>query len=244
MVTTLISIFLILATVLGGSGITVVAAQSSLPGDFLYPVKTLSEDAFYQLTLGDQERLNLALDYADRRLAEIQDLLDAGQVPPNAVQLRLQTHLQTALELSVKDISMADELLEQTRSRMQETLTNRLVQANPDPTGEAVRLHVRDMLQVRISWVEDGLEQLSKLKMQTQNQQQTQQQEQPGQNGEVPGSANGLGQGAGQMPNYQYGSGEWAWNWMWMTTPTPLDMEYQYQHGNGGQGGSGQGTGK
>lgn len=241
MFNTLISIFLVLATLLGGGGITVAAAQASQPGDFLYPLKTLSEDVFYQVTPGDQDRFTLALDYADRRMAEIQNLLDKNQVPPQAVQLRLQTHLQTALELSVKNIAEAEHLLEQIRMRLEEQLHNRLQQANTNPEGEAVRQQVRETLQVHISWINDGLEKLTQMRPQTQNQQQTQQQGQPGQNGEVPGSANGTG--AGQMPNYQYGMGEW--NWSWMVTPAPDGMPNQYQHGNGGgQGGSGSGSGK
>jgi len=205
MVTTLISIFLILGTLLGGSGLTVAAAQSSQPGDFLYPVKTFSEDAYYQITSGDQNRLNLLLEYADRRVAEIEGLLAEGENVPEEVPLRLEHHLQFALELSVEDLENADDLLQQIRARMEETLNNRLGIPNPDAAGEALRLHVRDMLQVRISWIDDGLEEIARQKTQTQNQQQTMQ---PETTGEGQGAGNGQGTGEGQGTDSGQGVGQ------------------------------------
>ena len=245
MFSTIISVFVILATLIGGGGITMAVAQASQPGDFLYPVKAISEDANYQLTFGDQNRLNLSLDYADRRMAEIQSMLENSQVPPDVVQLRLQAHLQTALELSVKNMDDAEKLLEQVRLRLEQQLQTRLQQTNSNPAGEALRLQVRDMLQMRIGWIEDGLKQLSQLRLQTQNQQQTQQQtQQPTQLGQSEGvqGSGGNGSNADQMQGDQGGNGYWTP--AWMMTATPTGMQYQYQNGNGSQGGSGSGQGK
>jgi hypothetical protein len=239
MFTTLISVFLILTALLGGGGVTVVAAQSSQPGDLLYPVKTISEDIYYQLTTGDQDRLNLSLDYADLRMVEIQNMLEEGHLPSDAILLRLQTHLQTALELSVKNASEADRLLEQTRLQIEKQLQTHLQQPSSNPAGETLRLQVRDMLQVRIGWIEDGLKQMAQLRVQTQNQPQAQSGNQSGQDvgTQTPG---GNGQNSGQMAGSQNGSG--GWTFQWELTPTPYDYQYQYQNQNG-QGGSGSGMG-
>lgn len=239
MFTTIISVILVLATLLGGGGISVAAAQSSQPNDFLYPLKALSEDAYYQLTAGNENRLNLVLTYADRRMAEIQTMLEEGRVPDDAVQLRLQTHLQTALDLSVKNMSEADRLLEQIRAHLMQQLQTRLQQTNPHSTGEAYRLQVRNMVQTRIDWIDEGLKQLTQLRQQTQLQAQT------GGSGDQVGSGNqGTGSdsvNAGQMTGNQYGSG--GQTFRWSITPTPYYYQNQYQNQNG-QGGSGSGMGK
>jgi len=244
MFSTLISAFLILATLLGGSGITVAAAQTSQPGSVLYPVKILSEDAYYQLTAGDQNHFDLAMDYAERRMAEFQNMLENGQIPPEAIQARLQTHLQTALELSIKDPADQERLLEQIRQRLQEQLQTKLQQTIPDPAGEALRLQVRDMLQTQIGWADDALEQLTQLRLQTQNQQQIQ----TAQPEEAQGSSNN-GSQSGQPQVNQYGNSELTPTLL--ATATPTGTQYQYQNGSGnegssgsGQGGSGSGQGK
>ena len=265
MFSTLISVFLILTTLIGGGGITIAAAQASQPGDFLYPVKTITEDVYYQLTSGDQNRLNLSLDYADRRITEIQSILENGQIPPDVVQQRLQAHLQTALELSVKNTGDSENLLEQIRLRLEEQLQTRLQQTNSNPASETLRLQVRDMLQVRIGWIEDGLKQISQLNLQTQNQQQTQPQTQKGQPEDVPGSVgNGLNTDQQQtqaqsqtgQPEGVLGSGGNGLNTDQMQgnqdgngyrtpaltmTATPTGLQYQYQNGSGGQEGAGSG---
>jgi hypothetical protein len=256
MFTTFVSLILVFATLLGG-GITVVAAQSSQPSDWLYAVKTVSEDAFYQLTSSDQNHFNLSLIYADRRMAEIQNVFENGLVPPDAVTERLRTHLQTAFELSVKNMADAERLLEQIRLRLEEQLRTRLQQANPDPAGEVLRLQIRGMLQERIGWAKAGMEQFAMLRQQTQNQQQTQnglptqnqQQNQSGQQTQDP-PQNQNGQQIQNQQQYAwsatsanqyggtFGNGIGGWIAPWEVTPTPMAYQYQYQNQNGpgGQG--------
>lgn len=256
MFTTFISILLAFTALLG-SGVTVVAAQSSQPNDWLYPVKTLSEDVFYQLVPGDQNHYNLSLIYADRRMAEIQTSFENGEIPPQAVVERLRTHLQTAFELSVKNMANAENLLEQIRLRLEEQLQSRLQNTLMDPQGETIRSQIRNMLQERINWATAGAEQVALLRQQTQNQQQTQSQQQnqsgqPSQNAPgtqtqpqnqqqnqqqfawqaTPMTQNQYGAGNGGEGGYGYGS----WGYPWELTPTPTQMGYQYHQGGGGQG--------
>ena len=236
MFSTMISVFLILTALLGGSGITVAAAQTSQPGDVLYPVKILSEDAYYQFTAGDQNHFNLVLDYAERRMAEIQNQLENGLVLPEALQTRLQSHIQTALQLAIKNPADAEQLLEQIRLRLQEQLQTRLQQSIPDPEAEALRLQVRDMLQTRISWTDETLAHLAQLRLQTQDQQQVQT-NQP----EDAQGYNNNGLGSGQPQGDQYGNNEFTPPWI--ATATPTVTQFQYQNGAGGEDGSGSGQG-
>jgi len=59
-----------------GVGITVYAAASSLPGDAIYPLKTTFENARAGLTIDPAARARLYIDFAGRRLSEIQSLID------------------------------------------------------------------------------------------------------------------------------------------------------------------------
>jgi hypothetical protein len=260
MLTTFISILLAFTALLG-SGVTVVAAQSSQPNDWLYPLKTLSEDACYPLIPGDQNHFNLSLIYADRRMAEIQTSFENGEIPAQAVVERLHTHLQTAFELSVKNMADAENLLEQIQLRLEEHLRSRLQNTQMDPQGETIRLQIRNMLQERINWATAGAEQVALLRQQTQNQQQTQSQQQ-NQSGQSTQNAPGAQtQQQNQQENQQqfawqatplaqnqYGAGNDGgggngfgdWNFPWDATltftPTPAPMGYQYHQGGGGQG--------
>lgn len=60
---------LILIFALGGSGL-VNSAQAAFPGDALYPVKLLAERVQEALTIGEENKINLALRFAEKRLEE------------------------------------------------------------------------------------------------------------------------------------------------------------------------------
>ncbi len=94
------TILLIVSLVLGGSGVTVAAAQNSMPDQPLYAVKTWSEDVRTGLTNKTQTRLELALEYTQRRAEEMQVMLKAGQTPPEIVQSRMQAEIDRALQLA------------------------------------------------------------------------------------------------------------------------------------------------
>lgn len=58
---------------------TAQAAEGALPGDALYAVKTGLEQARLAVTTNPDKRLDLYLRYADRRLKEADELLEAGR---------------------------------------------------------------------------------------------------------------------------------------------------------------------
>lgn len=69
------TVFVLIAFLFGGGGITAYAASGSIPGDALYPVKTSLEDARINLAGNDEARARLFLDFAGRRLDEIKSLI-------------------------------------------------------------------------------------------------------------------------------------------------------------------------
>ena len=97
---TLGTVLLIVSLVLGSGGVTVAAAQASMPDQALYPVKTWSEAVRVRLAEKEQTQLQLALELANRRAEEMHVMLRAGEAPPEAVQTRLQAELDHALQLA------------------------------------------------------------------------------------------------------------------------------------------------
>jgi hypothetical protein len=77
----IITIFAILGLLFGG-GVTAVAAQDSLPGDLLYPVKTLVEDIELGLATDPETQYKHSYDQLNTRFEEIQLLIESGEMPP------------------------------------------------------------------------------------------------------------------------------------------------------------------
>lgn len=153
------TLLLIISMALGGSGITVAAAQQSLPEDGLYPVKTWSESLRVRLTEREHSRLQLALELANRRAEEVQAMVRADQVPPQAVQARMRAELDLALELAFNQPEQERvRVLAQIREQLQK-LEHAFVQLGPQANAEnAALLHqTRSMLQERLQICQDGL---------------------------------------------------------------------------------------
>jgi hypothetical protein len=70
---------LILGFLLGGTGMTALAAQSALPGDALYPVKTSLERTRISLARDAADRAQLQMTFAEQRLIEIGALISEGR---------------------------------------------------------------------------------------------------------------------------------------------------------------------
>jgi len=78
-ISTIAAILFVVVVLFGGASATAYASQSALPGDALYPLKTsleqtqitLANDAYYQA--------QLHLEFAQRRLNEIKELLSQGR---------------------------------------------------------------------------------------------------------------------------------------------------------------------
>ncbi len=116
-------VLLVLVLFFSGGAATVYASQGSLPGEGLYPVKVLSENTLLTFTTSPEKKLNLTLQFTDRRLDEITTLHNIGQpVPQQVIDLynqELNQSLQIAAGMdvpamlaSLQEVSMhADEQL-------------------------------------------------------------------------------------------------------------------------------------
>lgn len=103
--TTLVAVVMIVAFLFGGAGITAYAAQSALPGDALYGVKTGLEQTQASLASDAARKVELYLRFAERRLDEIARLIDEGRY--DDIQLatsEYQAYVQFALE-AMKDVA-------------------------------------------------------------------------------------------------------------------------------------------
>jgi hypothetical protein len=90
----------ILAAVIGtaavGGGVTW-AASDSLPGDVLYPVKLVGEDLRLSLASMPESQVELALQFADERVTEIEELVERGSLVPETAVVRMERHLFRAM---------------------------------------------------------------------------------------------------------------------------------------------------
>lgn len=226
MFSTLATMILIVSLLLGGGGITAAAAQTAQPDGALYPIKMWTEDARYSLAADDAARLELALQFADRRMAEIQTQLQAGRVPPEAVQIRLQAHLELALKLAAG--LPADEIpgaLQRIQAELQNQLRTAQGWQSGDPAGEQVMAKVQTMLQEQLRLCDEGLQEPQLLRERLQ---QRQGETRPGDASQTPtdSSASGAGQNpwttGTPTPGSSYGPGPGENQNPWTdVTPTP-----------------------
>jgi hypothetical protein len=137
------------------SSISVYAAQNSLPGEPLYPIKSFSEDMRLSLTFSTQTKLHLTLDFTNRRMGEIRSLIADGRSVPVQAANRYQHELEDALQLAAQlDDSQLKNALNQVRiSAQNQGLTVeelKLQQPNQDSTA-FLRLQERLQEQVQLS---------------------------------------------------------------------------------------------
>jgi len=96
-----IALLMAASVVFGGGAAAAYASQDALPGDTLYPVKTVVEQAEIAITTDAQTQAELHLELAQERAAEIQALAAEGRldlIPETAVEM--QQHLQQAEQLA------------------------------------------------------------------------------------------------------------------------------------------------
>jgi hypothetical protein len=199
------SILLALSLVAGGGGVTVAAAQESMPGDALYPVKLWSEDAYLAVTTDPQEDMNLALQFADRRAEEIVHLVAAGDPVANEVLLRMAQEDDMALGIAA-GLGGEDsaEALEKVRERL-EVHERVLTYAGQGPSETALTLQVRDQIRQRLELFTqnqgDQNQLQEQIRLETQDQQQVNQPESQG------AGPQGDGTGASAEGGAGYGNG-------------------------------------
>jgi hypothetical protein len=159
MISTLVTIFTVLALTFGGASATVFAAQGSLPGEALYQLKIQSED--FRLTWENQEteQIGLALEFANRRIEEMQAMLKQGQTPAESLLLRFQNHLNSAFRLAagLEDASLEPALDQIRQTLEQQERTMAQLKEDAGTPEDAILLRIRDQIQLHLNWTDEGL---------------------------------------------------------------------------------------
>jgi len=183
MYTALISAILTIVLALGGTGVTVAAAQNSNSNDFLYPVKLFSEDMRLRLTADPSAELQLQADYLIRRTTELYQIVTDGESVPPQLMTRIQEQVTTMLQQAFQSTDPdANLVMEQIQAQVQ--LQLQLMQQLNGNQENALLLQTRTRLEEQSRLMEAALsdplmnrEQLQQ-QLQQQIQQQTQQQTQ------------------------------------------------------------------
>lgn len=181
MLATLATMIVVISLIFGGAGVTVYAAQDSLPTQALYAIKTLTEDVQLRLVSDPQDRIELLLQFTDRRIAEITAMNSAGQPVTVEVVERLQIEMDDLFaNLSDLDDPELVNMLAWVRihlhkhDRVMDRFQQNLYQG-ADPLMEQIRA----MLKQRIRLVEDSLQAPANFRLQWQQRLQIQERLQP-----------------------------------------------------------------
>jgi hypothetical protein len=129
--TAIMLLIVAIAFLFGGSAITAMASQSALPGDALYPVKMTIEQTQLTLARSAAVRAQLQLEFAERRLAEIEALVAEGRYQQvSTATVEYEAFIRNALAdidlISQVDPSQATQLMlqiSQSLARYARTLT-------------------------------------------------------------------------------------------------------------------------
>ncbi|MFZ5365210.1 MAG: DUF5667 domain-containing protein [Patescibacteria group bacterium] len=83
------AISLMLAIIMGASVVSVSASRGSVPGDLLYKVKLTSEKIQAGLTVNDEKKTDLYINFAGERLHEMDKIKDAGQAEKKSENIKI-----------------------------------------------------------------------------------------------------------------------------------------------------------
>ena len=89
-----------------GGGSAAMASQNSIPGDVLYPVKTLTEEVRAAVAVGAERKAELQTKFAAERVKEIDEMLRQNGVDPAGLDvalLRLEEHVSRAADAIEKE---------------------------------------------------------------------------------------------------------------------------------------------
>ncbi|UCD10185.1 MAG: hypothetical protein JSU79_05990 [Dehalococcoidales bacterium] len=128
----IIVVVILLSTLAGG---TAYAAQDSLPGDFLYPVKVRTEDARLLMAGDESNKAKLSLNFAQTRLDEMSELMKTDQERVGLIVDGYKANLNTAFQQIQKVTNTSDQadLLIEASEKMQFQLEfcDNVIDGNP-----------------------------------------------------------------------------------------------------------------
>jgi hypothetical protein len=143
------------------SGGTMFASAHALPGDTLYPLKTTIEDLRLAVAT-DEDESGLFEQFAERRMEEIQALLEAGR--SDEVAIAVARFEDTLLEANVflENVKPSEEAwAEQKAIHLEEQLSkhldvlNALLEKMPDNPGlnQAIQVTLRNIARMQEHWL-------------------------------------------------------------------------------------------
>lgn len=122
---------------LSAGGVTY-AAQGALPGELLYPIKRVAEEARIAIALNQVSKTELRLEFASRRLDEVEELIDTTDGESEHADIALEAYVEALAqsEVAVKDnqddaahiaviIDKASEAQQKTIEKLSEKLTEK-----------------------------------------------------------------------------------------------------------------------
>jgi hypothetical protein len=153
------ALLIAVGTLLGGGGAVAVGAQEAMPEDTLYPVKILSEDIRLWADANPLSKMDLALEFADRRAEEIVHLVDSGLRVADSVLIRLMEQDDLALSIAAQaGDAEAPAALAMVRARIEnhERLLES-IQPGMGPSESAQLLKTRETMRQRLELLQGDL---------------------------------------------------------------------------------------
>jgi hypothetical protein len=147
----------VMVLVLGSGGFTVAAAQSSLPDEALYPVKTFSEDMLLFIANDSDSGFDLEMQYYQRRLGEILAMEKKGKKPPAAIGDRLNNlFIKTIAHVTKENNLKSDVQLKEFRAELLKS-AGELSQSDIAGSNDLVLSTLREQIINQLGWVEVGI---------------------------------------------------------------------------------------
>jgi hypothetical protein len=153
------ALMIAIGALLGGGGAVVAGAQEAMPEDTLYPVKIWSEDVCLWADGDPLSKMNLALEFADRRAEEIVHDADSNLPVADAILARLMEQDDLALTIAAQTgDAEAPAALEMVRTRLEEHLrVLDYLQAGAGPDESAQLLQTRQNIRQRLELLNGDL---------------------------------------------------------------------------------------
>jgi hypothetical protein len=133
LIAVLLAAVVVTAALAGGA---IWAAEDSLPGDVLYPIKLAVEDVRLAFASAPADQVDLALQFAEERANDVRALVATGRQVPDETIARMEQHIEHALTQAAwaSDEEIANLLMRiAKRLRVQERILEEVRATAPQP---------------------------------------------------------------------------------------------------------------
>lgn len=158
-VTRFAAIAAVIVVALSSLGGTIYAAQAAQPDDLLYGVKTFTEQVQIMLEGDPEDKLDLYVFFANRRIQEIQNQVAAGEEVSERALALLEQHTLKMMEQAAKlDESGLNKALRQIEENLQQQ-NQMMAELGKDhlQEGPPGLLHAQERIRERLEIVRNGM---------------------------------------------------------------------------------------